>query len=85
MSSTLNCSFCRKSEHQVQKLVAGPGVYICNECVAIASRIMAAAGPSPPKVPLRRRLLASLQGVFDAVRHRYLGRWAAIGGAVPRS
>ena len=36
----LKCSFCQKTEDQVEKLVAGPGVYICNECVAIASRLM---------------------------------------------
>ncbi len=36
----LRCSFCRKNDNEVLKLVAGPRVYICNECVAIASRIM---------------------------------------------
>jgi ATP-dependent protease Clp ATPase subunit len=37
---TLRCSFCKKSEDQVAKLVAGPDVYICDECVAVASRLM---------------------------------------------
>jgi len=36
----LRCSFCRKNNDQVLKLVAGPRVYICDQCVAIASRIM---------------------------------------------
>ena len=36
----LHCSFCRKSEDQVAKLVAGPNVYICDECVVIAARLM---------------------------------------------
>ena len=36
----LRCSFCQKSENEVEKLVAGPQVYICNECVAIAARLM---------------------------------------------
>jgi ATP-dependent protease Clp ATPase subunit len=36
----LHCSFCRKNESEVTKLVAGPRVYICDECVAVASRIM---------------------------------------------
>jgi len=36
----LACSFCGKSESEVAKLVARPKVYICNECVAVASRIM---------------------------------------------
>jgi ATP-dependent protease Clp ATPase subunit len=46
----LRCSFCRKSADEVSKLVAGPRVYICDECVAAASRIMAAShddSPSP--------------------------------------
>jgi ATP-dependent Clp protease ATP-binding subunit ClpX len=36
----LHCSFCGKSETEVTKLVAGPRVYICDSCVAIASRII---------------------------------------------
>jgi ATP-dependent Clp protease ATP-binding subunit ClpX len=36
----LKCSFCQKTEDQVEKLVAGPDVYICDECVAIAVRMM---------------------------------------------
>ena len=36
----LRCSFCQKNEDEVEKLVAGPHVYICNECVAIAARLM---------------------------------------------
>ncbi len=37
---SLRCSFCRKNEAEVSKLVAGPRVYICDKCVAIASQIM---------------------------------------------
>ena len=36
----LHCSFCGKSQHQVTKLVAGPGVFICDECVDLAHRIV---------------------------------------------
>lgn len=36
----LQCSFCKKTEDQVAKLVSGRDVYICNECVAIAARLM---------------------------------------------
>ncbi|PGK51511.1 ATP-dependent Clp protease ATP-binding subunit ClpX [Priestia megaterium] len=32
----LTCSFCGKDQNQVQKLVAGPGVYICDECIEVA-------------------------------------------------
>ncbi|MEE4640087.1 MAG: ClpX C4-type zinc finger protein, partial [Wenzhouxiangella sp.] len=33
--SHLKCSFCGKSQEQVRKLIAGPGVYICDECVEL--------------------------------------------------
>jgi ATP-dependent Clp protease ATP-binding subunit ClpX len=36
----LRCSFCRKKDSEVAKLVAGPRVYICDECVTLAMRIM---------------------------------------------
>ena len=35
------CSFCGKDQSQVRKLVAGPGVYICDECVALCSQLIA--------------------------------------------
>ncbi|MGE0702196.1 MAG: ClpX C4-type zinc finger protein, partial [Hyphomicrobiaceae bacterium] len=31
--NTLYCSFCGKSQHEVRKLIAGPTVFICDECV----------------------------------------------------
>jgi ATP-dependent Clp protease ATP-binding subunit ClpX len=37
---SLRCSFCRRSEDDVAKLVAGPRVYICDHCVAIATEMM---------------------------------------------
>ena len=36
----LKCSFCGKSEHAVQKLIAGKGVYICDNCVEICNEIL---------------------------------------------
>ncbi len=36
----LTCSFCAKSQRQVRKLVAGPGVYICDECIELCSDIV---------------------------------------------
>ncbi len=37
---TLYCSFCGKSQHQVLKLIAGPKVFICDECVALCDGIL---------------------------------------------
>lgn len=39
-SDFLKCSFCGKSQNQVKKLIAGPGVYICNECVDLCNEII---------------------------------------------
>jgi len=38
---TLYCSFCGKSQHEVSCLVAGPGVYICDECVGACNEVIA--------------------------------------------
>ena len=45
--TTSSCSFCLKPSDEVGKLVAGPGVYICNECVDLCSQIIS----SPPSLP----------------------------------
>lgn len=49
---TLGCSFCGKIQDEVKKLVAGPGVYICDECVELCNDILTeelqdAAAPGP--------------------------------------
>src|SRR3982074_3486125 len=39
-ADTLRCSFCGKSQNEVKKLIAGPTVYICNECIDICNQII---------------------------------------------
>lgn len=41
-AENLRCSFCGKDKHAIAKLIAGPGVYICNECVDLCDQIIAA-------------------------------------------
>ncbi|MEO1445876.1 MAG: ClpX C4-type zinc finger protein, partial [Cyanobacteria bacterium J06635_11] len=64
--SHLKCSFCGKSQEQVQKLIAGPGVYVCDECVDLCNEILdeelfdsnssgAVASPRREQSPERRR------------------------------
>ena len=36
----LYCSFCGKSQHEVKKLIAGPSVYVCDECVELCNDII---------------------------------------------
>jgi ATP-dependent Clp protease ATP-binding subunit ClpX len=44
-ATTLTCSFCGKHQRQVNKLIAGPGVYICNDCVDLCVEIIARERP----------------------------------------
>jgi ATP-dependent protease Clp ATPase subunit len=41
MFKRIRCSFCQKSQDEVGKLIAGPRVYICDECVALCNEILA--------------------------------------------
>lgn len=41
MTTVTNCSFCTKSEAEIEQMIAGPGVHICNECVALCNEIFA--------------------------------------------
>ena len=45
----IRCSFCGKSEAMVHKLIEGPGVYICDECIALCNDILAEANRSARK------------------------------------
>ena len=40
MAGTCYCSFCGKSQHEVPKLIAGPAVFICDDCVGLCSEIV---------------------------------------------
>ena len=40
-SANLSCSFCGKSQKEVKKLIAGPTVYICDECIELCNDIIA--------------------------------------------
>lgn len=46
-NNTLYCSFCGKSQHEVRKLIAGPTVFICNECVELCLDIIREESKSP--------------------------------------
>jgi hypothetical protein len=72
--ATLYCSFCIKSQHEVAKLVAGPGlVMICDECVGMCQEYLEGRAPDLSKYPAPAslptgRLIAQLPGVEATVR-----------------
>ena len=66
---TVCCSFCGKPQDDVQRIIAGPGVYICNECVELCESILEDGGnfarrrPAeelPPKLPKPKDIKAAL-------------------------
>ena len=63
--TTMYCSFCGKSQHEVRKLIAGPNVFICNECVELCMDIIqedhkAALSTSGDEVPTPKEIRAVL-------------------------
>jgi hypothetical protein len=50
-----SCSFCNKPNTEVQNLVAGHGVFICNECVELSAAIVADVAHTAPEESARRR------------------------------
>jgi ATP-dependent Clp protease ATP-binding subunit ClpX len=63
----LYCSFCGKSQHEVRKLIAGPSVYICDECVSLCTDIIREEGhaigsgdDTQQKLPTPREINATL-------------------------
>ncbi|WP_414527359.1 ATP-dependent protease ATP-binding subunit ClpX [Nodularia chucula] len=74
--SHLKCSFCGKSQEQVRKLIAGPGVYICDECVDLCNEILdeelldtntAASQPAPRSEPTEKRRGRSANLSFNQI------------------
>lgn len=59
LSRELHCSFCGKHRKQVAKLIAGPGVYICDECVSLCNQVI---GEELPVEEVRRRIAGSESG-----------------------
>lgn len=54
----LHCSMCGKSQHEVVKLIAGPTMFICNECVMLCAEIVRAEAPRADD-PLGRNMALS--------------------------
>jgi hypothetical protein len=69
----LYCSFCFKSQHEVRKLISGPGgIFICDECVDLCNQIIADrplnSTPSTPEKLPTERLLERLGPIEETVQ-----------------
>lgn len=60
--SSVRCSFCQRLAPEVDKLIAGPGIYICDKCVRACTEILeqapATSGASEPQLPSWRSMTA---------------------------
>jgi ATP-dependent protease Clp ATPase subunit len=72
----LRCTFCKRSEKQVHKLVAGPGVYICDRCTERAHAIIHEETPSPTPSSILLRVRSWLHLVPRRARKIELRRVA---------
>jgi ATP-dependent Clp protease ATP-binding subunit ClpX len=62
---TLYCSFCGKSQHEVKKLIAGPSVFVCNECIdlcndIIREEVQEKAGGKAENIPIPADIMGTL-------------------------
>jgi len=81
------CSFCGKQEHAVSKVIAGPGVFICDECVALCTKILAEDAASPPSrpKPQSQPRLPTWEGMSDEQILEFIPKIAATESQVDHS
>ncbi|GAA1876250.1 ATP-dependent Clp protease ATP-binding subunit ClpX [Myceligenerans crystallogenes] len=71
----LKCNFCGKSQKQVIKLIAGPGVYICNECIELCNEIIDEEMNESAEVGLTE--LPKPREIFDFLEQYIIGQESA--------
>ncbi|HEX4116085.1 MAG TPA: ATP-dependent Clp protease ATP-binding subunit ClpX, partial [Solirubrobacteraceae bacterium] len=71
----LLCSFCGKSQRQVKKLIAGPGVYICDECIDLCNEIIDEELAAPPAFDLEN--LPKPRAIYDVLDEYVVGQEAS--------
>jgi len=68
----LLCSFCGKSQRQVKKLIAGPGVYICDECIDLCNEIIDEELSAPPAFDIEN--LPKPREIYDVLDEYVVGQ-----------
>src|SRR5205807_9239692 len=71
----LLCSFCGKSQRQVKKLIAGPGVYICDECIDLCNEIIDEELSAPPAFDLED--LPKPREIYEVLDEDVVGQGAS--------
>ena len=74
----LSCSFCGKTRHEVRKLIAGVGVYICEECIELCQEIIEDEdGPVPQKAQKEEISLLTPKEIHEKLNGYVIGQEAA--------
>jgi len=68
------CSFCGKSQKQVERLISGPGVYICEECIELCNEIIAEEIQAAQPAPEKNEPLPAPREIFDFLGEYVVGQ-----------
>ena len=73
----LYCSFCNKSQHEVKKLIAGPSVFICDECIELCNDIVREDETAGPTAKANANELPTPKEIFALLDQYVIGQEAA--------
>jgi len=75
------CSFCGRGQDQVRKLVAGPGVYICDQCITLCNEVLdedASSGPRKGQLAATTSRVRTKGGFWERLFGRHFRKAAAL-------
>ncbi|QCR54601.1 ATP-dependent Clp protease ATP-binding subunit ClpX [Brachybacterium sp. SGAir0954] len=73
-ADVFKCSFCGKSQKQVERLISGPQVYICEECIELCNEIIAEEIQAAQPAPEKQEPLPSPKEIFDFLEQFVVGQ-----------
>ncbi|MGH7698544.1 MAG: ClpX C4-type zinc finger protein, partial [Candidatus Dormibacteria bacterium] len=68
------CSFCNKSQDQVRKLIAGPGVYICDQCIELCQEVLEEDSRSTTTRRTRTSVVPNPQAIWSSLNQYVVGQ-----------
>jgi ATP-dependent Clp protease ATP-binding subunit ClpX len=68
------CSFCNKGQEQVRKLIAGPGVYICDQCIELCQEVLEEENKGPASRRQRTNVVPNPQVIWSSLNQYVVGQ-----------